>query len=77
MAFVTEFVCAKCNRRVREVYLENGKCYKCNREEEEIRKKKWLIDRRYHKTLKQRITWVEEWIYKHGKNHPVKEIVYK
>ena len=27
-------------------------------------KKKWLLERRNKRTLKERINWIEEWIYK-------------
>jgi len=38
-------------------------CTECLEGGEKVTKRKWLKERREGKTLEQRVTWLEEWIY--------------
>jgi hypothetical protein len=67
MAFLENLICNKCGttwngvRRKNQLYQY---CYECEKILCDTKKKKWLLDRRNKKTIKQRIEWIEDWIYK-------------
>jgi len=60
--------CGKFFNGVRMMHRDPGAsyrilCIECLEGADKVEKRKWLKERREGKTLEQRVTWLEEWVY--------------
>jgi len=64
MAYLTNLKCYECGKEYRSDPKFGDFCGDCRNRIEKIKKMNWLNERRIDKTIKERIEFIEDWIYK-------------
>ena len=77
MAYIHTANCNKCGKQF-QACNDNYTCHDCYEVEQIKKKKKYMIDIREGKSLEERVSQVEEWIY-HNKDkvHSYEDMTYK